>query len=512
MKSSEPEQQQQQEAANHGPVPESAGSKEGKSSSPSPDKTPPRSTQQSQNKKPGIAERLSQFPAWIERSGSAWWGRQGARCATYPKTHIAGVFLFFLVMLPGWLLIETETKGDRLWASQTSRPALMRDWTSANFPTAPKFFQLMIVRKNALKEKNYRMKFGKDLVNLSFKLNELIMKVETEKDVYDVTSGLKYEDVCFKDGAGRCLRSGLPRMWGFSKETYENEVSTDLDVVKKFATTKFWPGTLLSLNPSDWIHGYPADIEAKAASGEEVFVKMVVQQYPYVYGKDEKANEATGWNWDRGAVKALKNFNDPNYDVYMIGEKSLDDEVERVVEGDTTLNAMCYTIMFTFCVLWISRIPRYHIAQRWLKGKEQDGYTAAAGEKQKLQPYSKLRHLFVAYRGCAGWFSILLVVMATLAGYGFCMYCGVKFSTIHLVLPFIIVGIAVDDVFIIVNAFDAFEGQELTVAEKAQRAMTQVGMSITLTSTTDLAVFLLGLTTSYPAVQYFCAYAAVTVT
>jgi len=64
--------------------------------------------------------------------------------------------------------------------------------------------------------------------------------------------------------------------------------------------------------------------------------------------------------------------------------------------------------------------------------------------------------------------------------------------------------------FIIVNAFDAF-AHIRDPAVRAQKALKKCGMTVTLTSLTNCVVFLFGVTFSYPAVQYFCVYAAVAI-
>lgn len=46
------------------------------------------------------------------------------------------------------------------------------------------------------------------------------------------------------------------------------------------------------------------------------------------------------------------------------------------------------------------------------------------------------------------------VLLSILAGYGISFYAGYKFSDMHGVLPFLILGLGVDDMFVIVNTID----------------------------------------------------------
>ena len=96
------------------------------------------------------------------------------------------------------------------------------------------------------------------------------------------------------------------------------------------------------------------------------------------------------------------------------------------------------------------------------------------------------------------------------AGYGVCAGLGVVFISIHMVLPFIIVGIGVDDMFIIVAAFDA-QDDKLPSSERLALALRRCGISITYTSVTDVVAFYLGATSALPAIQVFCLYAATSI-
>ena len=49
---------------------------------------------------------------------------------------------------------------------------------------------------------------------------------------------------------------------------------------------------------------------------------------------------------------------------------------------------------------------------------------------------------------------ISCIGISTAAGYGMAFVAGFKFSDMHGVLPFLILGLGVDDMFVIVNSID----------------------------------------------------------
>lgn len=166
---------------------------------------------------------------------------------------------------------------------------------------------------------------------------------------------------------------------------------------------------------------------------------------------------------------------------------------------------------------------------------------------------------------------IVAVGLAVMSAYGVCAGIGITFSPLMNVLPFLMLGIGVDDMFVIVNSFDrtpesAPMGQRVAVVSpscvsprllflrRARRAccsqrwkpldwvvkslklvssrhpwifheheaqfdmgllcmglqaLSHAGPSITLTSLTDFAAFMIGSLTSLPALAAFCQYAAV---
>ena len=86
--------------------------------------------------------------------------------------------------------------------------------------------------------------------------------------------------------------------------------------------------------------------------------------------------------------------------------------------------------------------------------------------------------------------------MALGASFGSCFYLGLFFSDMHPCLPFLLLGIGVDDMFVIVQAVENLSASErkLPIDQRVGKAMRHAGVSITVTSVTDMAAFLIGST------------------
>lgn len=113
--------------------------------------------------------------------------------------------------------------------------------------------------------------------------------------------------------------------------------------------------------------------------------------------------------------------------------------------------------------------------------------------------------------------ALMTVGISTAAGFGLSSLVGLFFGPVHSLLPFILLGIGVDDVFVIVNAFNrerkgsrSGEDNE-ALAKRCARALARAGSSITVTSATDLVAFGISSSSRLPALASFCAYAAISI-
>jgi len=83
-------------------------------------------------------------------------------------------------------------------------------------------------------------------------------------------------------------------------------------------------------------------------------------------------------------------------------------------------------------------------------------------------------------------------------------------TPVHSVLPFVLLGLGVDDSFVIVNAFDRTNRKD-PIPVRMQSALAHAATSITVTSLTDFVAFAISTSSELPALSSFCMYAAVTI-
>lgn len=93
------------------------------------------------------------------------------------------------------------------------------------------------------------------------------------------------------------------------------------------------------------------------------------------------------------------------------------------------------------------------------------------------------------------------------AAFSFIMLCGGPYVAFAGVLPFLVLGVGIDNMFIIIDAVDR-QPPTLTSNTRIAQAFGEVGASITMTTLTDLVAFFVSMVTDFPAIRYFCMYAA----
>nr|XP_039259714.1 patched domain-containing protein 3-like [Styela clava] len=98
-------------------------------------------------------------------------------------------------------------------------------------------------------------------------------------------------------------------------------------------------------------------------------------------------------------------------------------------------------------------------------------------------------------------------------GIGISSAFGLKWTQLHLIVPFLVIGIGVDDMFVIIHSWDTIEddkdNKEKSIPEKAGLTLRTAGVSITITSVTDLVAFAVGASSELGGFASFSVFVAI---
>jgi len=108
-------------------------------------------------------------------------------------------------------------------------------------------------------------------------------------------------------------------------------------------------------------------------------------------------------------------------------------------------------------------------------------------------------------------FSVIVSIGFSLAiAFGVGALFGVSFTQMSMLAIFILLGVGIDDAFIINDAYERTRGL-IDLEARMAATLEEVGPSVLLTSATDLVAFLVGITYTIEAIRNFCISAAIAV-
>lgn len=181
---------------------------------------------------------------------------------------------------------------------------------------------------------------------------------------------------------------------------------------------------------------------------------------------DDETNEKV-LAWEKNFVDKVASLVDklPCFEVHYSSERSLDDAIAESSGSDVSLVAITFTIMISFACLMLGKF---------------------------LNPLTG--HSLLANAG------VFAVALGILAGLGLGMWFRVPFVSIVGVLPFLVLGIGLDGIFILVDELDR-QPCDLSTTEKIKAVMRHTGATVTMTTMTDLVAFAVSTSTSFPAIR-----------
>ena len=174
--------------------------------------------------------------------------------------------------------------------------------------------------------------------------------------------------------------------------------------------------------------------------------------------------DADTMEWEHGFIDAtIENPPDgapTGLEVYGLAERSYDDEIMFVVYSNFSIFIFGFLLLFIYIMMVLGDL-------NWV---EQRVLLSIAG--------------------------MVVIVLSLGASTGLGFYLSISFNDMCPILPFLLLGIGVDDMFVIVQSLDNLDRVDGESAEeRVGKAMKHAGVSILVTSVTDALTFFIGSTT-----------------
>jgi len=393
--------------------------------------------------------------------------RIGLFVGSRPGASIAITAIFVLLCMAGFSQQYSESRPDKLWIPQGTTAQEHEKMYTSYFPPASRQESLLLEAKGA------NGALTKDFLEAAMDLHDGIETVTFQGDHLDNLTTLCVP----QPGNGHpCFIVSVLGAWNYDK----TRLAADSDPL----------ATLNALGKSEEdlrrMLGEPTFSNGQLVSAKALSLTYFVQYNRVLEGGSYTDERGRGWEAELleylgcdeptcSGSECACSYDSSEFVVYANAQRSIRDAFGSVIQGDVALINAAFLIMIVYMVLNLGGL----------------------GHKVRSRCLLALA-------------ATLCIVVAGAAGYGLSMWLGFDYTPVHSVLPFVILGIGVDDSFVIMGALDHVDGM-LPVPQRIAAAISHAGVSIMVTSLTDFAAFAISVSSALPALSSFCMYAALCV-
>lgn len=389
----------------------------------------------------------------------------GMFVGTRPCTSIFLSFLFCILCLAGFSQVNSESRPEKLWIPQGTTAQNDADTFNDFFPPDARRNLVLLEAK------------GSSCLTTNFLLEAF--DLHTNIEGITSTEGDTLDTLCVQGDpttGHNCFISSVFQVWDYDRAT----IAAD-------------PDPVASINAEGWSQTDLTRIlgDATFSGGNLVDAKAMTLSYFLNSNREDNGGDYSDPRGDAFEEEMLDlmgcdvpdcnddvcacDYGANQFNVYAQAQRSFGDAFGAVISGDVGLINGAFMIMIVYLLLNLGGLCHK-----------------------------------VNSRALLAFATIISIVLAGAAGYGLSMWLQFDYTPVHSVLPFVILGIGVDDSFVIVNAFDSTD-KTLPVNKRIAQAISHAGVSIMVTSLTDFVAFAISVSSALPALSAFCMYAAFSV-
>ncbi|KAK6628499.1 hypothetical protein RUM43_002314 [Polyplax serrata] len=452
------------------------------------------------NDKTGLAEpeseltHLDKIGAGIEKFLESAFYKLGLFCVSRPWTVLMIGLMVFVGLAYGIMFVKVTTDPIELWANPTSRSRVEKEYYDSHFRP---FYRTQQVIIHAVGLPNITHNTSTGLMQFGPVFNASFLK-----EVYELQSairklsagGVTLKDICFsplasESGPDDISQCSVMSIWGYYQDDPDNLDLEDGAYLDKFMTCVNnpylpdeclapWGGPVLpDLALGGFLQaGLNKDGKPKYEAATTLILTYLVNNH------HNKTLREPAFQWEAKFIELMKNWTEtkkPAYmDVAFSAERSIEDELERTSHSDVGTILISYIIMFAYIAISLGQIRSF----------------------SRLLADSKIT------LGLGGVIVVLISVACSVGIFG---YIGVPATLIIIeVIPFLVLAVGVDNIFILVQTHSRLPRKpDESLEEHLGRTLGVVGPSMTLTSLSESFCFFLGGLSNMPAVRAFALYA-----
>ncbi len=287
----------------------------------------------------------------------------------------------------------------------------------------------------------------------------------------------------------KCGEYSLLEIWKYDEDVIRS--LTQQDIIDAVNTLKESPVFGYEVNFTDYLGG-----KVYNETGHVVGAKSLRSIWLQKFDPDniESTQKLTGFEvdlvdaftmaYEAELIKLFRKIDeeiserDDGHKLYFNVARSFVDEASGPIEFDILRMIAGYGLMFLYTMLTLGKLNRV----------EHKLYLALVG--------------------------LLAVLFGFMLAVGTTMALGMLYTPVHGLLPFICLGIGIDDMFVIMRCFNnipTLERERRGLPKTIGMAMQHAGVSITVTTLTDVFAFAVGGMTVFPSLFSFCMCSAIAI-
>ncbi|GFU44343.1 NPC intracellular cholesterol transporter 1, partial [Nephila pilipes] len=383
-----------------------------------------------QNISQKLANRISKNAGYcLERQLEATFTSWGLFVSRRPVTVMVFSLLTFMVLSFGLILnFDVITNPVDLWVSSSSEAR--RDMEDYNKYFGP-FYRIehIIITPTNQEQFHHSIVVNHELKNISwgpaFQQDFLLAALDLQLQIENLTSTLDnttvhLKDVCLSPLKPLNTECAIQSFFGF----FQNEEEFFRNTTKYLE--HFKSCSQVSTNAKCFApFGGPIDSAAVVLGGfgnsfdsaRALIITIPVPNY------NDAAMTLKAKIWEAEFLTFIKNYSHPLMNVAFKAERSIQDEIERGSRSDLLPIAVSYLLMLFYI-------------------------TASLGE------YNGCKTCLVESKFTLGFVGVLIVLLSVLSSLGLLSFLGIPITLIIVeVIPFLVLAVGVDNIFILVQAF-----------------------------------------------------------
>ncbi|XP_073946137.1 NPC intracellular cholesterol transporter 1 homolog 1b-like [Choristoneura fumiferana] len=419
----------------------------------------------------------------------------GAFCAYNSMLTIMLTSWLAFAMLFGVFLLNLTANPLELWSAPDSRSRVDLNYFNSRFGpfyrAAQVFVQVQDLDPFVVNNVTYGPAFRLEAIEELIKLEDAIINIGRDN------RGVKLEEVCYaplrqrggERNLDQCVLMSASVYLGQNRNninnaTYLNQIQNCLNNFYSFDCLASWGG---GSEPEISFGGYEGD---NILSADTLLITFPIANYLL------ESELAPVLEWERRFLELMHdyaaNWKADFVDVSYGAERSIEDEIERVSQAEAIPIAISYILIFVYVIFSLGNV-RY--CKTWLIDSK---VMVALG-------------------------SIIVEIIAIICAMGVMGYSGITLTLLAInVIPFFVLSIGIDNVFLMVNTLHSIEGNlksyddynpNMSFEKKRSfvfsKMMSKVGPSMFVSSVTQITCFAIGSLANFPAVVTFSIFACI---